>query len=178
MNRKFHILDAMVLVAAVAGGLALDSVANRPLASTVRQIQSVETYRAIRSVISRTTPILLAVTIACLALRLRGPGRSLRRLARTPGSMALVSASTVIALEYLIGLIQTATGTHPNFVINPVGASFDMNPGLAVAGAWMTLAMGGRWHSDRTWIDRAGLGLGVGWVALALVWLGSFGLVR
>ena len=35
----------------------------------------------------------------------------------------------------------------------------------AIGGAWLALALGGRWNPEPTWVDRMGRGLGVFWLA-------------
>ena len=39
----------------------------------------------------------------------------------------------------------------------------------AVAAAWLILALCGRWHPEPSWVDRAGRGLGLGWLVLFLL---------
>ena len=41
--------------------------------------------------------------------------------------------------------------------------------GLVVAGAWLILALSGRWRADPGWIDRLGCALGACWVGWLLV---------
>jgi hypothetical protein len=39
---------------------------------------------------------------------------------------------------------------------------------VAVAGVWAALALSRRWRPEPSWIDRAGIGLGVLWIASML----------
>jgi hypothetical protein len=39
----------------------------------------------------------------------------------------------------------------------------------AVAGAWLALALSGRWRPERDWLDRAGRALGVCWIVSPLI---------
>ena len=45
--------------------------------------------------------------------------------------------------------------------------------GPAVAGAWVTMGISGRWRAPRDWIEALGLAIGVCWVALTLLALYS-----
>jgi hypothetical protein len=38
----------------------------------------------------------------------------------------------------------------------------------AIAGAWLTLVLAGCWRPERTWIDRLGTALGLGWIVVGL----------
>jgi hypothetical protein len=39
----------------------------------------------------------------------------------------------------------------------------------AVAGAWLALALSGRWRPERDWLDRAGRVLGVCWIVAPFI---------
>jgi hypothetical protein len=49
----------------------------------------------------------------------------------------------------------------------------------AVAVAWLALAVTGRWHPERSWIDRLGRALGLGWLVIFLlsIWAIREGLI-
>jgi hypothetical protein len=34
---------------------------------------------------------------------------------------------------------------------------------------WLVVAAAGRWHPERSWLDRAGRGLGLAWVSLSVI---------
>ncbi len=40
--------------------------------------------------------------------------------------------------------------------------------GFVVGGAWLALAMAGRWRPERSWVDRLGRAIGVFWIAAAV----------
>ena len=47
--------------------------------------------------------------------------------------------------------------------------------GLAVAAAWLGVALAGRWRRPEDWIDRLGRILGWGWIGAGFVWaLGAY----
>jgi hypothetical protein len=41
---------------------------------------------------------------------------------------------------------------------------FDVPAAYTVAAGWLTLALLGRWRPEKSWIDRLGRVLGVGWI--------------
>ena len=50
----------------------------------------------------------------------------------------------------------------------PFAAGIVTPCGMAVAGAWLALAISGVWEPERTWIDRTGRALGTLWIMLAV----------
>ncbi len=118
-RRKFNVLDAMVLVAASAAGLALLRYDHKNLSLLLADygviIGSKETWEsswvvfyAISSTIRRTQPLLFAWTLALLLLRLRRPRPVLRRLARQPGLAACVSV-VLVSLIIFLGAMSSCT---------------------------------------------------------------------
>jgi hypothetical protein len=117
-----------------------------------------------------TMPLVAMWTLALIPIRLLGPRRSLRRLARQPGLMATsaVGVATVFAaLQYLIGVTVWGweysagmIGTEDTTAIVP--ALF----GLAVLVSWMTLWVGRRWRAEPSWIDRLGRAFGAFWIVI------------
>ena len=49
---------------------------------------------------------------------------------------------------------------------------------FVVAGAWLLLALTGRWRAEKTWVDRLGRALGAVWVAWLLIHLSETWLLR
>jgi hypothetical protein len=47
--------------------------------------------------------------------------------------------------------------------------SYTPEAGFAVAGAWLALALGGRWRPEPSWIDRLGRAVGWLWIAALMV---------
>ena len=46
-------------------------------------------------------------------------------------------------------------------------------PGPAVAGAWITMVVSGRWRRSRDWVEGLGMAIGACWIALTLAALYS-----
>jgi hypothetical protein len=126
------------------------------------------------------TPSAVSMTLALLVLRLRRPRPVWRRLARQPGLMACLAlvvawgCSVVFTVLHLIAVdgfsIEAAGGQFADTfswleVFSKVGR---MLGGFAVAICWSTLAVGGRWRAEPSWIDRLGRIVGVAWIVMGM----------
>jgi hypothetical protein len=173
-ERRFHLLDGMVLIVATGLGLArvgpLFHLAMSPEAS----ISGPGFSEAIVRVWAWSllcVPCLATWSIALVLLGLRRPRPWVKLLARQPGWLACLGASLI--------LIVTGAWVMAQFVLNaPYAGNWEMNlyafvqipvapMGGAVAGSWLTLALSGRWRPQTSWIDRAGRVLGTLWILLA-----------
>jgi hypothetical protein len=119
---------------------------------------------------SLTVEGLIPLTIACLCLRLRQPRPALRRIARQPGFLACWAASIPILLHAMADL---AVGILRDDDLRSTLARMEWQAtsccGYIVAGVWGALALGGRWRAEPGWIDRLGIGIGLAWIALAIL---------
>lgn len=187
-RRRFHLLDALILVAAAAPAILWTRAAIGPSA---RQWELVaDRWREFRlehfaAVIQEgcgpvAVPTLLAGTLAILTLRARRPRPAWRRLARQPGAVACGAAAVASAI--LVAMIVLADAlTHdgsPNlidlrdwFSSGALGLIKHLTStvGCVVLGAWLALASGGRWAAEPSWIDRSGRLLGACWIGLFLL---------
>jgi hypothetical protein len=134
-------------------------------------------------------PLVMAWTLAILALRLRRPRDRWSRLVRQPGLIAGLMAALVLAWR-LVGFATMCirVNSRPNLSILTVrhGALsghwsgwpppyllFETDHyldtmatiGVAVASSWLLLLATGRWRPERSWIDRVGRVLGWFWIA-------------
>lgn len=171
--RRFGLLDAMILVAATAIGLALTRL---PFVDT-------EPWRHLRNSANRDLagiPLLAAWTVTVLALRWRSPRPARPRLLRQPGVVALGAATLILGVKAaLMACVWVDPGWLPK--LRPVPPylllkwweesirSLPVQVGPAVAGAWVILWRGGRRRPERGWLDWSGRLIGVAWVALALI---------
>jgi hypothetical protein len=177
--RKFNILDALLLVAAIAIGLALCRTrltSFLPAPSGGPRLSDRFTY--VRDSLYYAAPMLAVCTFACLIARLRRPRPPVTLLADFPGTSAVVAVSCALALETALMVIEIIGGTLSNFVITPFTHNFYANPGFAVVGAWSAIILGRRWRFERSWIDWLGFALGLAWIGLVLALWGSFLLLR
>jgi hypothetical protein len=110
-----------------------------------------------------------ASTVALVALRLRGPRKPLGELAREPGTVAC--AAVLLAVVVDIGsklnyLAYWATGDREEGAFSSIEIVLTpRSEFLAVAAAWSVLAASGVWRPQPGWIDRAGVCLGIYWLA-------------
>jgi hypothetical protein len=158
----------MVLVAATALGLALvQAYAPDLVGSRLERAEG-------RFVAWTTGPgscLVLPWMLAILLLRLRQPHPPRRQLARQPGLVACAAAMAGLLPGALWSLsvarFRGPTWSRLPFPERWFGLIDFVAP--AVVGAWLALALGGRWRAERGWIDRAGRALGVFWVATFLL---------
>jgi hypothetical protein len=157
--RRFTTLDAMILIMATAVGLGL---ARATFEEGIR-LDSAGGIAAL--VIFGTTPCAASWSIACLVIRLRRPRPRRRRLVRQAGFQASIAASVSFALGVLPMYLpvmrsirmEVAMVYAPAFVVVP-----------SIVSLWLVQRMGGRWKTERCWVDRLGR-------VVAIVWLSSAG---
>ncbi len=177
--RRFNLLDAVLLVAAIAVGLALCRTSLTSfLPAPPRFVSLSDRFGYVRDSLLYVPPMLAACTVACLVLRLRTPRHPVRLLADYPGTSAIVAMSCAIALETTLMVLQIVGGARPDFVITPFSHNFYQSPGFAVIGAWSASILGGRWRFERSWIDWLGFVIGLAWIVLVVALYRSFALLR
>ena len=136
-------------------------------------------------------PVLAAWIGAYLIARLRSPRPRLRRLLAQPGLSAALAvlATLVIEATLLVGSawvdgrsLRPGPRAFTQFTINGE-ILLAHHAGWAVAIAWATQALVGRWRPEPSWLDRSGRLLGSIWIALGVLasllvdqtpWWGNF----
>jgi hypothetical protein len=193
INRRFQMVDVIVVVAATGCGLAgcrfwmwsskidLDNswpAENEPLLETI--------WSMALELVPIESIMLLCWTMAILLLRLR-PARPRRRhLWCQPGFLACVTAIFVFAWKglgvslYIAGQVLTAnpakfsqiTFGHIAYDLAFMLISFPLDTqadaGAAILLIWLVTWAGGRCRPEPSWVDRAGRVLGAIWVCTAL----------
>ncbi len=172
--RKFTILDAMILVAAVACGLAMSRAVDPAWydgAHTQNWFGRI-TDGPVR--VSAALPYLIALTPAVLLMRIRCPRPRWRRVMRQPG-MAACSAAMVPIVVALLRLqcrgwpLATSTPFGMEKIWDPLYWDCAFDAGLWVVAAWLALALSGRRRSEPSGIDRLGRLVGAGWLMVLAV---------
>jgi len=166
---RFTILDGMAMVAAAAVGVALARSYHADVMSVARIQGRPVDYRGW---VYLTTLLALPFAAALAWCRLRRPFRPTRRLAREPGSVALL-AVTVSVIVVVIDEVLTWTlpgppgtrfiGVRWRPLIGPAGMLATVT-GPAICATWSLQWLAGYWRPDSGWIDRAGRALGITWI--------------
>jgi hypothetical protein len=169
--RPFNVGDAMIAVAAVAAALALVRMIVGYYVRTWNIIPFGELsgFRDWWMYLTRhpwvvggvaacgfsaLMVLLLAASLAFLAMRMRQPSPPLEELVRQPG-MAAVEAMWA---GVFAGVVLDSYGLPAAFGILAIG--------LPVPAAWAALAWTGRWRPEPGWIDPIGRRIGVWWCIL------------
>jgi len=171
---RFTILDGMAMVAAAAVGVALARSYYGEVMSVARIQGRPLDYRGW---VYLTALLALPFAAALAWCRLGRPFRPTRRLAREPGSVALlavtVSVIVVVIDEVLIWTLPSPPGTR--FVgapwrpfIGPAGMLATIT-GPAICATWSLQCLAAYWRPHSGWIDRAGRALGITWIILFLL---------
>ncbi len=171
-NRRFTLIDLMVLVAATCAGLAI----LRPYLATFasRKWRQASPYiRTIEATYGAWSCIAACWMIALLLLRYRRPRPRRGRLVRRPGHVACCVAVVALAEGFLYQLAVSGLSDPMRrpFSFHSFWITVSGHIGPTVAGAWLLLALSGRWKSDPGWIDRLGRLLGCCWIGWRLFWL-------
>lgn len=181
---KFRVIDALMLIAAVAIGLAWTrhfqhcEAGGESYPDTEGPGGPVPPFRHAFELanwwVVSLSYCMAVVTIAVLVLRLRGtPPKRLRALTRLPGLVAAGAVALTVmgdlaysATEVLIGVMSGRP--HESLLQFTYLYVSGQNAGVAVAVAWALLAASGRWRHEPGWLDSTGIALGIFWL---LQWL-------
>jgi hypothetical protein len=165
--RTFTLWDVLVLIAATAIGLAW-----------LRIVWDLDSFHDLeewlRSAPEMSVPLLAAWTIGIGALRLLPPRPPMHRLVLQPGAAACGAVMLVFTTKSLLHVADL-------FARGPNGVQvFDVAPRwyslvlseteyhYPIAVVWALLLLSRRCRPEPSWIDRAGRGLGLSWLVLAL----------
>ncbi len=184
-RRDFHILDAIVLIAAtgvgIAGYIAVQRYLEREGPPPPRGADAFPFEASLRFRVHdfcRGFPcLLLAWGFAVLLLRLRTPRPRSRRMFRAPGAAACLAVFvmlTVRAAELLVTLLVRALrplhmsiiGWAPSFmdVLSSVGEA----AGPGILALWVILAVNRALILSRDWLEILALAVSLGWIVLRL----------
>jgi hypothetical protein len=153
--RKFSLLDAMVVIAATAAGLAIDRIAWLDI---IRwgdpNLKSFRGFTIL--VIILSVPVAAMWTTATLVLQLRHPRYRLRRLVRRPGMAACCAATSALAIDG--GLAVCAMlGTSGDFTSRLILVyGLPMMAGGGVTTVWALSMMAGQYRVSSDWSERLG----------------------
>jgi hypothetical protein len=178
-TRRFNLGDAMVMIAAITPGLVLIRVGmrhglfvigcltetgGRP-SSLARQL--VEFFNVGGGC------ILAGLVPAVLILGLYKAQPSRREAARGPGLVAclVALATSILPLVWFAGTVLVESRRPvPSYSVafNNMFVRWMFAAGSMILGAWIAMAIQGRWRPSPTWTDRAGCVLGSCFVLIYL----------
>ncbi len=169
--RKATILDAMILVAAAACGLALSRAMDGPNEGSLNWFGRTADG-LVR--ISAVLPFLMTFTPAVLLMRLRRPRPRWRKLARQPGVAACSAAMVPMVVAWLQIAYAECQPRYESFFMQGGGGGrlfrdCGFHAGLWVLAAWLALTLSGRRRSERSGIDRLGRVVGAGWLMMLAI---------
>jgi hypothetical protein len=166
--RRFTLIDAILLIAATAVGLALW----RPsLELTWAQVNRIGLHSLRLSSywvnIAGLTNLFGPWSVALLILSLIKPRPQIRRLVLRPA--AIVGAVASLTLSIWVVLFALLVGVKGQSAVSLSFAQFQISlflpsqVALALASVWFVQALGRRCRPTRNWLDRLGWALGVSW---------------
>jgi hypothetical protein len=167
--RRFNLGDALILIAALAVGLALA----RP---ALGDFHAGPVQDAVVRGLIYTTPQLLGCSFALTAMGLRRPRPPLKRLARRSGFSSCFAAAigaTLALLAILAYIMFSSAGSRfnnaPIIFRSGLYASLPNGGGYSSLAAMLVLTTQGRLRPHPSWMDRLAFALALAWVALALL---------
>ena len=174
-DRRFAIIDAMILIAASAVAFVLV----RPLIFGTLQTQPPWARYLVAAV-----GVLVTWTPTVFVLRLRRPRPTLHRLSRQPGFAAGLAGTAILFLGALtIGVLALIRESRGGIAVRPgvrlpspdpawwsgVVIHFGTVVGPAIIGVWLLLALSGRRRPTLSWLDLLGRAMGTAWIVLFVI---------
>jgi hypothetical protein len=168
------VLDAIVLLAAIASGFAISKAAGTP--SYVFGGDSHDSGPMLHRVVSKgpafligiVAPILASSSLATLCLALIPPRPAWRRWIRQPGVLGPLAIAVVVAIDGARDAAIATTAPRHSFYLDGAIYGWARLAFAALVASWMTLWLLARWRSPLAWTDRAGVWLCIGWIACSI----------
>jgi hypothetical protein len=189
-RRSLTLLDAILLVGSAAIGMGAFQFSRRAWFRGwiwigdhgLPDIQTWTTWDLIgtcRDIVVFFIPLVAPWTLLLIALRMRPPRPSWRRIWRQPGMAACLAALVGWCWSGLGLILALDVGyvARPRRFMKPeewaqkyLADEVFMYVGLAVAAAWIVQLFGGQWRRSADWIDLMGRLMGILWILIGLVW--------
>jgi hypothetical protein len=171
--RKFTLVDAMVLIAAIAASLmqVRHIFPNKSFVPDEYSWYEVWQFGLVLN--EMLSVVALCLSLALFILRLANPRPRARRLFRQPGMaacMVVVVYSILLVASFCVyRLDQLTIRNAPLYAGDVIGLLTSSTLGGAVAGAWIALWSSRAVRLEPSWIDRSGRALGAFWILGALL---------
>ncbi len=191
-QRRFYLLDAVILLLAVAVGFAITiaqvaQIASKLRLATLDSSFSVANYGTAQQLaygmILSVRPMLLLLTLTVPILRLRRPRPQLQTTMRQPGVTACAAVLVAFFVKLLFSLslyaiVRAVPTEYARFIPGKDWTSeFDAwtsGAGEVVVAAWIILALGRALRLDGDWVDRLGRLLAFCWVLCLFSGIASY----
>jgi hypothetical protein len=186
-TRRLGLLGAMILVAAVAVGLAWSrfNAARPDLPGYPHRSRGVPACHWAWGYYSLAAPVMAAIAIGLLVVRFRGPSPPRRRDLSQPGASACAAVAVVLGLSAIRLLVALAALQSEESLLASLGvpaldnwwwpayrALHPAEPGMAILACWSILALSGRMRCGRSAVECLGWVVAAYWVgATVLSWL-------
>jgi hypothetical protein len=162
--RKFTLLDALVLMAALAAGLALARIAWAEGAPIQIVARAHEQRIMVENVLKAASCCAAMLSVGVLFLRLRPPRPRLLEMLQEPGVVGCSAATfSIVWFCTLYLLVGPKPSLSSIVLMGPFGI------GMGIASAWSVIWFDGCWRPPLSWIDRVGRTLGICWFVLPLL---------
>jgi hypothetical protein len=185
VRRRWTLLDAMLLIAALAVAIAW----TRALVPIIRERGDMDSPMWARMPWQSrliwwppaATPGLMMGSLFLVYLSARPPRPPWREITQRPGAVVGGAALAAFIVQLALVVLGKILGQVPGMVRPGPGSAMDQEfliwrlatdlsgiVGYVVMGAWLTLALGRRWAAESSWSDRAGRLLGACWLTLVV----------
>ena len=158
--RRFTLADSLILIAAIGIGLGMAKIGQSGYLGAVPGVSP----PFIAQVYSSLCWSGLTLVIALLPLRLLPPRPPMRRVRRQPGFIASVTSAFYLADLVVSFSFMRLARPSPWGVFGYLYWIATPTVGSVILLGWFVLAVSGRWQAERSWIDRFGRALGIGWI--------------
>jgi hypothetical protein len=180
-RRRLTMADAMLLVAALAPGLILLRIAARLGLFARPPSNSPPGREFLEHLAVAGGSLLFPLALAVIVLTLREPHRARRDAIRRPGFVSCVALAVAAILPIAHFLVRVATVKKANLPaavnqrnftaelslsFNNMFGRLESEAGPMIAGAWLALALTGRWRPGPSWLDRLGCLVGACFIVM------------
>jgi hypothetical protein len=159
--RRMTLADGLILIAAVGIGLGMARVAESGYSGPTSPAGDHPFDALVYSSLCWSG---LALMIAVAPLRLVPPRPPMRRIRRQPGFVASVASVFYLAQAVMYIAVVRLVRPQPWGGIGYLYYIGSPTIGSTILFAWFILAVSGRWRAERSWIDRFGRAMGIGWI--------------
>ena len=171
-----NLIDALLLVAAIACGLAAckafysSNHSERKFALSLVPTISFALRRGFRF----GSFLLAFLTTAMVVVKARVPNISLKEKLQSYGTAACVSAVTAVAFCFAVSLLDVSVLFHLDpaddawLPLRMAILGFGAFGGTSVVSVWTVLFLSGNGRRERSFVEGFAVGLGVCWIVLSL----------